>query len=93
LPADCLYEIDYEELVADKDAVVRGVIEFCGLPWDEACLHHDEKVTAVATPSRWQARQPVYRTSVEKWRNYEPWLGELLRLKDVKHPSFVSLPR
>jgi len=93
LPADCLYEIDYEELVADKDAVVRGIIEFCGLPWDEACLHHDEKVTAVATPSRWQARQPVYRTSVEKWRNYEPWLGELLRLKDVKHPSFVRLPR
>lgn len=87
LPPENFFEIDYEALVADKEAVTRQVIEFCGLPWDDACLHHDQKTTAVTTPSRWQARQPIYTTSVEKWRNYGPWLGGLLELKDVKHPS------
>ncbi len=87
LPAENFFEMDYEQLVADKENVVRQVIEFCGLPWDDACLHHDEKVSMVTTPSRWQARQPVYSSSVEKWRHYEPWLGGLLELQDVSHPA------
>lgn len=87
LPPNTFFELDYEELVADPESVTRQVIEFCGLPWDDACLHHDEKRSMVTTPSRWQARQPIYTTSVEKWRNYEPWLGDLLELKDVKHPA------
>lgn len=91
LPRESFFEIDYESLVADKENVTRQVIEFCGLPWDDACLHHDQKTTAVATPSRWQARQPIYKTSVEKWRNYEPWLGAFLELQDVKHPVPASM--
>ncbi len=91
LPAENFLEIDYESLVSNKEAVTRQVIEFCGLPWDNACLHHDQKTTAVATPSRWQARQPVYKTSVEKWRNYEPWLGSLMELNNVQHPLSTSL--
>jgi hypothetical protein len=87
LPKECFFEMDYEQLVSDKETVVRQLIEFCELPWDDACLHHDEKVSTVTTPSRWQARQKVYTTSVEKWRNYEPWLGGLLDLSDVKHPE------
>jgi hypothetical protein len=87
LPAEVFFEIDYEELVADKEGVTRQIIDFCGLPWDDACLRHNEKKSMVTTPSRWQARQPVYATSVEKWRHYEPWLGGLLELKDVRHPS------
>jgi tetratricopeptide (TPR) repeat protein len=86
LPAESFFELDYEQLVADKENVVRQVIDFCGLPWDDACLHHENKVSMVTTPSRWQARQPVYSTSVERWRNYEPWLGAFLELKDVQHP-------
>jgi hypothetical protein len=35
----------------------------------------------VKTPSRWQARQPIYRSSVGRWRAYEPWLGELAALR------------
>ncbi len=90
LPAENFIEIDYEQLVADKENVIRSVIAFCGLPWDDSCLHHDEKVSTVATPSRWQARQPVYSSSVERWRNYEPWLGGLLELRDVIHPTPCS---
>lgn len=80
LPPDRLLEIDYEELIADAASVVPRVIEFCGLPWDDACLRHDQNQSAINTPSRWQARQPIYRTSVERWRRYEPWLGEFAEL-------------
>jgi hypothetical protein len=80
LPPDRLLEIDYEELIADAASVVPRVIEFCGLPWDDACLHHDQNQSPINTPSRWQARQPIYRTSVERWRRYEPWLGEFAEL-------------
>ncbi len=80
LPADCFVEVDYEELVADQEAGTRRLIQFCGLPWDDACLRPESNRRAVLTASSWQARQPVYRSSVARWRNYEPWLGELREL-------------
>jgi tetratricopeptide (TPR) repeat protein len=75
LPPDRFMEIDYEDMVADRESIVRRMIDFVGLEWDDACLHHDENDRTVRTPSLWQARQPVYKTSVERWRNYEPYLG------------------
>jgi tetratricopeptide (TPR) repeat protein len=80
IPQDRLLEIQYEELVAEPEPVVRKVIDFCGLPWDKACLHHEQNRSAISTPSRWQARQPVYKSSLERWRKYEPWLGEFAEL-------------
>jgi len=80
LGADRLLEIDYEALVSDPEAVSRQMIEFCGLPWDDRCLRPEENPRAVATPSDWQVRQPIYRSAVERWRPYEPWLGEFLEL-------------
>jgi tetratricopeptide (TPR) repeat protein len=80
-PGDRLFEIDYEALVADRDALSRRMVAFSGLPWDEACLVPEGNQRPVTTASVWQARQPVYRTSVERWRRYEPWLGELRGLR------------
>lgn len=80
LPPDRFMEVQYEELVANPEAVTRKMIEFCGLEWDDACLHPERNKRAVRTASVWQARQPVYRTSVARWRNYEPWLGPLREL-------------
>lgn len=76
LPLDML-TVDYEALVADPERQTRRLIEFVDLPWDESCLdfHHTER--NVRTASVWQVRQPVYRSSVERWRAYEPWLGPL----------------
>ena len=81
LPADRLLEIDYEALTADPEPHAREMIAFAGLDWDDACLAPERNQRVVKTASIWQARQPVYRTSVERWRNYEPWLGELATLK------------
>ena len=80
LPADRLLEVDYEALVADRETATRRLIEFCGLPWDPICLKPERNARVVRTASMWQARQPVYRSSVGRWRNYEPWLGELREL-------------
>jgi tetratricopeptide (TPR) repeat protein len=80
LPADRFIDVDYESLTADLEAQTRRLIAFCGLEWDAACLHPEENGRAVQTASKWQARQPVYGSSVERWRRYEPWLGSLREL-------------
>jgi tetratricopeptide (TPR) repeat protein len=81
IPKDRLLEIDYENLISNPGTVIPEVIRFCSLNWEDACLHHDKNETTINTPSRWQARQPVYKTSLERWRNYEPWLGEFASLQ------------
>jgi tetratricopeptide (TPR) repeat protein len=83
LPADRLIEIDYEDLTRTPEPVIRRIIAGCGLPWDEACLRPDRNPRAVKTPSKWQTRQQIYHSSVERWRHYEPWLGPLHALVEI----------
>jgi tetratricopeptide (TPR) repeat protein len=80
LPAERFTEVEYETLVSDREAETRRLIAFCGLDWDNACLAPQRNERAMKTASLWQARQPVYTTSVDRWRRYEPWLGELREL-------------
>jgi tetratricopeptide (TPR) repeat protein len=77
LPSARLLEVDYEEATVAPEEVARRLIRFVGLDWDAACLSPEKNPDAIKTASKWQARQPIYRSSVERWRNYEPWLGEL----------------
>jgi len=90
LPANRFFEVDYEELIVDRERLTRELVAFCGLVWDEACLRPEDNRRAVSTASLWQARQPVYRTSVERWRYYEPWLGEL---RDLLPRAGTTCPR
>jgi Flp pilus assembly protein TadD/LPS sulfotransferase NodH len=82
LPADRFLEVDYEELTRAPEPVIRRIIAACGLAWHDACLRPESNPRAVRTPSKWQARQPIYRNSVARWRHYEPWLGPLRALID-----------
>jgi tetratricopeptide (TPR) repeat protein len=82
LPADRFIEVDYEELTRAPEPVIRRIIAACGLTWHDACLRPECNTRAVRTPSKWQARQPIYRNSVARWRRYEPWLGPLRALID-----------
>ncbi len=82
LPAERFLEVDYEELTSAPEPLIRRIISGCGLAWDDACLRPETNPRAVKTPSKWQTRQPIYRTSVERWRRYEPWLGSLRSLVD-----------
>jgi len=82
LPADRFIEVDYEDLTRAPEPVIRRIIAACGLAWQDACLRPECNPRAVKTPSKWQTRQPIYRTSVARWRRYEPWLGPLRALVD-----------
>jgi Sulfotransferase family len=78
LPVSIL-EVDYETLVADPEATMRGVLEFCGLPWDAQCLAFHAGGRLVRTSSFAQVRQPIYRSAVGKWRRFEAELEPLRR--------------
>ncbi len=73
-----IHDIDYETLVADPEAEIRKLLDFCGLPFEKSCLGFHKTDRAVLTPSTTQVRRPVYRDSVNKWRRYEKHLGRLL---------------
>jgi tetratricopeptide (TPR) repeat protein len=77
LPGQVL-TVQYEEVVADFPSQVRRLLEFCGLPWEDACLRFYESDRPVRTPSSEQVRQPIYDRSVGHWRNYARYLDELV---------------
>jgi hypothetical protein len=93
LPADRFIEVDYEELTCEPEPEIRRIIAACGLEWHDKCLRPECNPRAVNTPSKWQARQPIYRTSIERWRRYEPWLGPLRALIDDKSELDTALAR
>jgi hypothetical protein len=70
--------VQYEALIADQEAVSRRLVEFLGLPWHERCLDFHRQKREVRTASFWQVRQPVYASSVGRWRRYEKHLGPLI---------------
>jgi len=77
-----MIEVQYEELVADIETVSRRIVDFCGLEWNERCLSFYETERPVLTASNWQVRQPLYSSSVGRWRRYEKHLRLLRALLD-----------
>ncbi len=73
-----ILDVSYENLVADPPAQIRRIAEFAGLAWTDALLTPEQAARDAQTASRWQVRQPIYRSSVERWRRYEPWLGPMI---------------
>ena len=67
-----------EALVADQETWSRKLIDFVDLPWDERCLDYYKTERQVLTSSFWQVRQPIYTSSVGRWRLYESHLAPLL---------------
>ncbi|MBL8907741.1 MAG: sulfotransferase [Rhizobiales bacterium] len=72
------FESDYEALTDNPDQGARDLIAATGLPWNDACLSHVNAPTTVMTLSVWQVRQPVYKTSVKRWKRFEKHLGPLI---------------
>jgi hypothetical protein len=57
------------------------MIDFAGLPWDDRCLDFHQSERTVATASNWQVRQKISKSSVQRWKKYEQYLGPLLELR------------
>jgi len=69
--------VQHEDVVEDLETQVRRILDFCGLPFKEACLRYYETERNIRTPSSEQVRQPIFTDSIEQWRNFEPWLDPL----------------
>ncbi len=64
-------DVDYEELVDDPEGVARRIVAWCGLEWEAGCLKFHETRRPVRTASAVQVRQPIYKSSVGRWKNYQ----------------------
>jgi len=67
----------HEDVIEDLEGQVRRLLDYCGLPFDPACLDFHQNRRAVRTPSSEQVRRPIFRDGLDQWRAFEPWLGEL----------------
>jgi len=87
LPSGSVLEVPYESLVDDPTKWTRKLLDHVGLDWSDACLEFHKVERRIGTASNWQARQPIYKTSKERWRNYEKYVGPLLPLLDLYDPA------
>jgi hypothetical protein len=86
-----LLEVDYEETVTDLEGVARKLIAWCGLAWEPKCLEFYRAKRPVSTASAVQVRQPIFRTSVGRWKHYEQSLSSLFaRLEGIRSALPVS---
>lgn len=74
-----IFQLSYDELVTSPETMSRQLVNFCGLPWNDACLSPHQNERHVLTPSQTQVREPVYQHSRGRWRLYEAHLSELER--------------
>jgi tetratricopeptide (TPR) repeat protein len=72
-----VHRLIYEDLVQDTEGEVRRLLDYCGLPFEPACLEFHANKRAVRTVSSEQVRRPIFRDGLDQWRHYEPWLGPL----------------
>jgi tetratricopeptide (TPR) repeat protein len=87
LPPGSIFDVRYEEVVADLEKAARRIIAHCGLPWDDRCLAFHETDRPVRTASATQVRRPIYTSAVGRWRVYEEQLGPLLEALGVAASS------
>ena len=73
-----ILDVRYETLVDDLDGETRRIIDFCGLPWDDRCLQFHASGRTVRTASYEQVRQPIYRSSIGRYKGFEQHIAPLL---------------
>lgn len=76
---DDIYEVDYDRLIDNPEPVVRALLHYLELPWQKECLEFHTLENLVKTASIWQVRQPLYKTSSGRWKNYQKNISSLLQ--------------
>ncbi len=85
-----IFDVPYPGMVNDTEATARKLVEHIGLEWNDSCLQFHKTDRPVKTASTWQVRQPIYTSSLERWRNYEPYLGPLLEAMGDRYRPLSS---
>ena len=88
-----VHRVIYENLIEDTEAEVRRLLEYCGLPFEAACLDFHANSRPVRTASAHQVRRPIFREGVDQWRHYEPWLGALRQALGDVLECYPEAPR
>jgi Sulfotransferase family/Tetratricopeptide repeat len=73
-----ILDVSYERLVADPETEIRRMAAFAGLTWTDDFLTPEQSARRAETASQWQVRQPIYKSSVARWKRYEPWIGPMI---------------
>lgn len=84
-----IHRVIHERLVEDPEAEIRAMLAYLDVPFDEACLRFHENARPVRTASSEQVRRPINREGIDRWRDFEPWLGPL---KEALGPVLASYP-
>ncbi len=79
--------VQHEDVVEDLETQVRRMLDFCGLEFEQSCVDYHKTERSIRTPSAEQVRQPIFKTSLEQWRNFEPWLDPL---KEALGPEILK---
>jgi len=87
-----VHRVIYERMVDDTEAEIRTLLDYCGLPFEPACLSFYETDRAVRTASSEQVRQPIYRDATEEWLRYDQFLGPLKEALGPVLDSYSSAP-
>lgn len=72
-----ILRVHHEDVVANLELQVRRILDYCGLPFEQACLDFHKTERAVRTPSSEQVRQPIYQSGTDQWQHFKPFLGPL----------------
>ena len=79
LPPTVIFDLPYEQMIANHEAFSKQLIEYIGLPWDPNCLNFYKNDRVVKTASLTQVRKPIYKTSVQRWQYFAEELQTLLQ--------------
>ncbi|MCH9654363.1 MAG: sulfotransferase [Planctomycetes bacterium] len=76
------FELHYSELVANQEEKTRALVDYLGVSWDDQCLNFQENDRPVTTASNWQVRRPMNQSGLDRWKNYDEYLGSLREALD-----------
>ncbi len=79
-----IFELDYQMLIEDRETVIKQLIDYCDLPWHDLFLEFNKVKREVYTASNWQVRQSLYSKSVNRWKNYQPYIENLIAALEEK---------
>ena len=79
----------YEELIDNKEHSIRKLLEFCQLPFQNKCLEFHQTQRLLSTASFWQARQPLYKDSIQRWQHYQSYIAPLIKSLETNHTHSV----
>ncbi len=88
LPGKVL-RVDYQDVVEDLETQVRRILDHCGLPFEDACVNFHQTERAVRTASSEQVRQPIFRSGLDQWEHFEPYLAPL---REALGPDLTPSP-